>query len=92
MQGSTSLVEDTMSYVFWRIDLSVLELCRDAQSFDKEFETVEREAGSLDKYYIPTRYPDAPPGGIPSTAFDEEDARRAIGLAEKIAEFVKKKL
>ncbi len=71
---------------------SVLELCRDAQSFDKEFETIEREAGSLDKYYIPTRYPDALPGGIPSTAFDDEDARRAVELADKIAEFVKKKL
>jgi len=32
---------------------------------------------------IPTRYPDALPGIIPSEAFDKDDAERAISLAEK---------
>lgn len=41
---------------------SVGDLCRDAESFDKDFEEIENAASSLDKYYIPTRYPNALPG------------------------------
>ena len=40
---------------------------------------------------IPTRYPNALPGGIPSEAFDKNDAERAIFLAEKIINFIKSK-
>ncbi|MEX2725068.1 MAG: HEPN domain-containing protein [Candidatus Freyarchaeota archaeon] len=70
---------------------STAELCKDAKNFDPEFSTIESNASSLDKYYIPTRYPNALPGGIPSQAFDEEDAKRAISLAEKIINFIKSK-
>lgn len=70
---------------------STAELCNDAKNFDPEFSTIESNARSLDKYYIPTRYPNALPGGIPSHAFDEEDAKRAISLAEKIINFIKLK-
>ncbi len=71
---------------------STSELCKDAESFDEAFKTIASEASSLDKYYIPTRYPNALPGGIPSTAFDESDANRAISLAEKVIDFIKSKL
>lgn len=71
---------------------SVADLCGDAKEFDPSFSQLEKEANLLDKYYIPTRYPDALPGGIPSEAFDEEDARRAISLAQKIIDFVVEKL
>lgn len=57
--------------------------------FDNDFVKLQSYAASLDKYYIPTRYPDALPGGIPSKAFDEEDAARAISLADKIIGFIK---
>jgi len=70
---------------------STAELCKDAKSFDPDFSAIESNASSLDKYYIPTRYPNALPGGIPSQAFDEEDAKRAISLAEKIINFIKSK-
>jgi HEPN domain-containing protein len=33
---------------------------------------------SLDKYYIPTRYPDSLPGRIPAEAFDKWDAERSV--------------
>jgi len=68
---------------------SVAELCKDAQTFDPEFNELELKAGSLDKYYIPTRYPNALPGGIPSKAFDENDARSAIRLAKEVVDFVR---
>lgn len=70
---------------------SVAELCDDASSFDKEFETLKRKAASLDKYYIPTRYPNGLPGGIPAEAFDKDDAQKAISLAETVLLFVKEK-
>jgi len=70
---------------------STAELCKDAVSFDNDFRAIESEASSLDKYYIPTRYPNALPGGIPAQAFDENDAKRAIYLAEKIIDFIKSK-
>lgn len=68
---------------------SIKELCDDAMEFDEQFTQISKIAASLDKYYIPTRYPDALPGGIPSEAFDEDDARKAISLAQKIIDFIK---
>jgi len=68
---------------------SVAELCKDAQTFDSEFIQLETKAAPLDKYYIPTRYPNALPGGIPSKAFDENDAKNAICLAKEVIDFVK---
>jgi HEPN domain-containing protein len=70
---------------------SVAELCKDAQTFDSTFDQLNSKAGPLDKYYIPTRYPNALPGGIPSNAFDENDAKRAIQLAKEVIDFVKSK-
>ncbi len=68
---------------------SVAELCKDVQTFDPEFNQLETKAGPLDKYYIPTRCPNALPGGIPSKAFDENDATSAIRLARELIEFIK---
>lgn len=47
----------------------------------------------LDRYYIPTRYPDALASpAVPYETYTEKDAVEAIGLAEKITELVKQKL
>lgn len=71
---------------------STWELCKIAKSLDESFLEVENEARSLEKFYIPTRYPDALPGAIPSEAFNENDAQSAISMANKINEFVQSKL
>lgn len=68
---------------------SVAELCKDAQTFDPAFSQLDPKASPLDKYYIPTRYPNALPGGIPSKAFDENDAKSAIRLTKEVIDFVK---
>jgi HEPN domain-containing protein len=68
---------------------SVAELCKDAQTFDPAFSQLDPKASPLDKYYIPTRYPNALPGGIPSEAFDENDAKNAIRLTKEVIDFVK---
>ena len=67
---------------------SVARLCQDSTAFDPEFETLHKRAAPLDKYYIPTRYPNGLPGGIPSEAFDQVDADRALELAEHVIDFV----
>jgi len=71
---------------------STSELCKDAQNFDGEFASLQSEAASLDKYYIPTRYPNSLPGGIPSDVFDSTDAERALSIAQKIINFIGSKV
>ena len=43
--------------VWWH---SVAELCKRAASFDRSLEEIRRKVATLDKYYIPTRYPVLP--------------------------------
>lgn len=71
---------------------SVADLCRDASEFDRDFRSLTREAAPLDKYYIPTRYPNGLPGGIPSEAFSLDDANMAIAMSAKVIDFVREKL
>jgi HEPN domain-containing protein len=71
---------------------SVAELCQDATQFEQVFKEWRIKLAPLDKYYIPTRYPNALPGGIPSKAFDEDDAKRAITSAKHIIKFICGKL
>jgi len=70
---------------------SVAELSKKAIASDDEFERIKK-VSVLDKYYIPTRYPNGLPGGVPYEAFDEADAVRAIQLAEPVIELVRQKL
>jgi HEPN domain-containing protein len=74
----------------WR--RSVGELCLDAAQKDVSFEMLRGYASALDKYYIPTRYPDALPGGIPADAFRDFDADSALELAFKIPDVVESKI
>lgn len=61
---------------------SVARLLKSAIRYDSNLEPIKGTAG-LDKYYIPTRYPNGLPGGVPYEAFDEEDAQKAIRLASQ---------
>ncbi|HXZ45037.1 MAG TPA: HEPN domain-containing protein [archaeon] len=38
----------------------------------------------LDQYYVPTRYPNALPGGVPYRSYTEEQARQAISGCEQV--------
>ncbi len=66
---------------------SVAHLLKHALRYDPDMEEI-LGAGGLDKYYIPTRYPNGLPGGVPYEAFDEDDAKKAIGMAGKVVEYV----
>lgn len=67
---------------------SVSELSDDALQFDESFRDFRTHVIALDQYYLPTRYPDALPGGIPAETFTSEDATRAKNLARKVLDFV----
>lgn len=71
---------------------AVGELCKRAAKFKRDFTALSRKAQKLDRFYIPTRYPNGLPGGIPAESYDEEDAGLALKLAQEIFEFVKQQL
>ena len=71
---------------------SLIDLCEDARLFDQMFDVVKSDARQLDKYYEITRYPSFLPGGIPSEAFNQDDADRAIYLAQEVLGFVRERI
>lgn len=71
---------------------SVNELLARAGENDKDFSSLEPDGAFLDRFYIPTRYPNGLPGGIPASAFRKKDAAEAIELAGRILELSASKL
>jgi HEPN domain-containing protein len=71
---------------------SVDELAKMAIEIDSDFKEVA-SAKKLDRYYIPTRYPNGLPGGIPSRYFDDpKEAKEAMQLAKSAIDLIEKKL
>jgi len=73
----------------WVRGHSVADLARAAAEVDPSFEALVPAGSNLDRHYIPTRYPNALPGGIPSQAYDAEDARKAMAQAQQVLDFVR---
>lgn len=72
---------------------SVQELARLGGEYDKDFKELVEAGKILDRFYIPTRYPDALASpAVPYKTYNEKDALEAIGYAEKIIALVKQKL
>lgn len=46
----------------------------------------------LDRFYIPTRYPDALPGSLEDSLPSEEEALETLNLAKKVLESIGAKL
>jgi HEPN domain-containing protein len=63
---------------------SVADLARQCAEYDAGFEALVGIGGGLDRHYIPTRYPNGLPGGIPAEAFDADDAEKALRQARRI--------
>lgn len=71
---------------------SVVQLLRSCVQQNQEFETLHLPCRRLDRYYLPTRYPDSLPGGAPYEAFGEEDSEPAVQDAEAVLERVRAEL
>jgi len=71
---------------------SVTVLLKMATTIDPDFGSLT-SAKRLDDYYIPTRYPNGLPGGIPAHYYDDPDeAARALAWSGEVIELVKKKI
>ena len=67
----------------------LLEMTFDISPDFKEVNQVKK----LDRYYIPTRYPNGLPGSVPSRYFDDpKEAEEAMELAKSLIGLVEKKI
>ena len=67
---------------------SVRKLVEWASKFDKRFEELINKISILDSYYIPTRYPNGLPDGIPAEIFNRDAAESAFKLAESTVKII----
>lgn len=66
---------------------ALAELGERVERVSPEYGRLRSDVAKLDRYYVPTRYPNGlPAGGDPSLAFDEDDAWAAIAEAERASE------
>jgi HEPN domain-containing protein len=61
-------------------------------AIEQSLETLVDFARVLDKYYIPTHYPNGFDSGAPTDFYTREEAQSAIGQAETIHEFCRDKI
>jgi HEPN domain-containing protein len=71
---------------------SVAELAVECAKLDTELVALRSQAAPLDQFYLPTRYPNSLPGGIPAEAFGRVDAERALTMAHAVIAAVKRRL
>ena len=75
---------------------SIQKLIQDVEHVDlntkEQFDKIKKCAILLDRYYIPTRYPNGLPDLTPEEAYLEEDAQACIENAKKILEAAKNRL
>lgn len=55
-------------------------------------EDLVRAAAKLDRYYIPTRYPNAWPSLAPHKHYSREDAEEAVTTARRVLDYVRELL
>ena len=69
---------------------SVLKLINDlpTKHVRERLDELKGDARTLDKLYIPTRYPNGLPELTPADVYDSSDAEQAIASAEKLISWV----
>ena len=71
---------------------SLLAMVTEFAAADPEIQSLREPAVHLDRYYIPTRYPNGFDAGAPFDYFLESDSREAIAHAEQVIGFVRRRL
>ena len=71
---------------------SVVKLCKWCAQHDEDFKEKEKKWAFLDTFYIPTRYPNGIPDGIPAEVYNEKTAMEAVDAAREVVSFVLSKL
>ena len=67
---------------------SVERLCASAAGYRPEFGDRARRWSILDGYYVPTRYPNSLPDGIPANVYTQDAAADAVALAGEAVAWV----
>jgi HEPN domain-containing protein len=67
---------------------SVVRLCLSAAEYHPDFSQKASSWNILDSFYIPTRYPNGLPDGIPADVYPKEVADNAVGLADEIVTYI----
>jgi len=67
-------------------------LVRQCQEYDPSFEALRDICRRLDQYYIPTRYPNGLPDGIPQEVYTADQAQDAIAGARQVLSHVRERL
>jgi len=68
------------------------ELCKRCMGLDEGFSEFRQDCKSLDVFYQPTRYPEAPAGTLPEGTPTKEQAEETLRKAEAILEFVEQRI
>ena len=71
---------------------SITKLLEEIRKTIKIPEELIIKAGKLDRYYIPTRYPNVWPALPPYKHYNSDDAEEALKIAEEVIEFVKREI
>jgi HEPN domain-containing protein len=69
---------------------SILKLLRELEETGMSVSDMSAHARTLDRHYIPPRYPDAYPAGSPFEFYDEKTAHEAIEAAAVLIDFASK--
>ncbi len=67
---------------------SVERRCEAAGEKESAFREQTTAWAILERYYVPTRYPNSLPGSIPAHVYNRDVARDAVGLARDVVAFV----
>ncbi|HEV8130805.1 MAG TPA: HEPN domain-containing protein [Acidobacteriota bacterium] len=65
---------------------SILELVNRLKVKDTSIAELSELAGVLDQYYIPTRYPNGLPDGVPFQFFNQRQAQEAVEGARRLVD------
>lgn len=63
---------------------SLVELASTLEDSYPRLRDLQRLLTTLDRYYLPTRYPDALPGGVPFETFQRDEAQEAVDGAARV--------
>jgi len=69
---------------------SVADLLQRCVAYEPSWTALQQQAGSLDQFYVPTRYPNGLPApAVPSESYTAAQARSALADAERIMNAVR---
>ena len=71
---------------------SLFEMANELVENEKSFQEIMNETRKLDRFYIPTRYPNGLPGGSPFQIYTERDLTEAFEDLKKVIDFTDKHL